>query len=59
MVKMEPALYVEFCVNAQKFPSREFWVFCFFSKELLQTQCAEYRMDNRADRRAVGKGNPY
>lgn len=32
LVKMEPAFYMEFCVNAQKFPSRGFWDFCFFPR---------------------------
>lgn len=31
-MKMEPVLYVEFGVNAQKFPSRRFWFFWFFPR---------------------------
>lgn len=55
MVKMEPVLYVEFCDNAQKFLSRGFLIF-FFPKDLLKTQCAEYKMRIQW---VVVKGNPY
>jgi len=32
VVKMEPVLYVEFCVTAQKFPSRRLFFAVFFPR---------------------------
>lgn len=58
LVKMEPALYMEFCVNAQKFPSRGFWAFWFFPRTCYKL-CVLNIGCLTADRRAVGKGNPY
>lgn len=43
MVKMEPVLYVEFCVNAQKFPSRGFWGFCFFPRNCYKVHVLNIR----------------